>query len=110
MERKDFYLDNFGFFPEFKAGIDLGFVTVTEIGDIKREIAFHGDVVNIASRIQDQCNKLDQKLLISEYPEEQLIDMDGFKILPIGEVKLVGKEKPVKLFTAELDESLLLKN
>lgn len=37
----------FGLVPEFKAGIHGGEITVAEVGDIKREIAFHGDVITL---------------------------------------------------------------
>ncbi len=99
--RESFYLKKFGFAPEFKAGMDMGFVTVAEIGDIKREIAYHGDVLNTASRIQDQCNRLRKELLISENVEEYLVSLNGFKKEMIGEVQLKGKEKQLKIYSIE---------
>jgi adenylate cyclase len=53
--------------PEFKAGVNAGVVTVAEIGDLKREIAYHGDVVNTAARLRSACNEFDKQLLASEY-------------------------------------------
>ena len=47
---KDFYLSHYQVVPEFKGGMDMGLVTVAEIGDIKRDIAYHGNVLNTASR------------------------------------------------------------
>ena len=97
-KRKEFYERNFGTVPVFKAGMDMGIVTVAEIGEIKRDIAYHGDVVNTASRIQDHCNELNQKLLISEHLEKKLTGLNGFSKNYIGEINLRGKEHIVKVY------------
>jgi len=52
----DNYFKNFGVRPEFKAGLHFGKVISAQIGDLKREIAYNGDVLNTASRIQNECN------------------------------------------------------
>ena len=58
LEKKSkYYNSKFGVVPEFKAGVNAGVVTVAEIGSIKREIAYHGDVVNTASRLRSACNE-----------------------------------------------------
>jgi adenylate cyclase len=100
-ERQDFYLRKYNHEPEFKGGMDMGVVTVTEIGDIKREIAYHGDVLNTASRIQDQCKILDKNLLISENVEKNLLKLNGFKKEFIGDVNLRGKVKTLKIYSLD---------
>lgn len=100
-KRKNTYMKKYGFFPVFKAGMDVGTVTVTEIGDIKRDIAYHGDVLNTASRIQSFCNKVNQKLLISEYLEEKIKNLTGFNKALIGEFTLKGKTNIVKIYKIE---------
>jgi adenylate cyclase len=102
-KRKEFYLKRYDTLPEFKGGMDLGVVTVAEIGDIKREIAYHGDVLNTAARIQDQCKVLNKDLLVSEHVEEKLLTLNGFKKEFIGDVNLRGKEKALKIYS--LDEA-----
>ena len=64
--REKRYLDRYGYFPEFKVGIHCGSVMVGEIGKIKREIAFSGDVLNTTSRIQEQCKVYNVEILASE--------------------------------------------
>ena len=59
-------------FLAYKGKIDVG------KGDIKRDIAYHGDVLNTASRIQHQCNKLNKKLLNSKNLESQIQHLNGF--------------------------------
>ena len=60
------YKKKYGKVPEFKVGYHFGNVMVGEIGQIKRDIAFSGDVLNTTSRIQEMCNKLNVNILASE--------------------------------------------
>lgn len=50
-------------FPEFKAGLSLGLVTVAEVGELKTEFAYHGDVLNTAARIEGYCIEFNKPLL-----------------------------------------------
>jgi adenylate cyclase len=99
VKQKDFYMNNYNVVPEFKGGMDMGFVTVAEVGDIKREIAYHGDVLNTAARIQDHCNSLGVKILISEHLEKMLPSVNDFQNKFMGEVKLRGKKDNVKIYS-----------
>ena len=51
-------LKNYGQITEFKVGIHYGKVTLEEIGVVKKDIVFSGDVLNTAARIQSMCNEL----------------------------------------------------
>ena len=77
-------------------------VTVAEVGDIKREIAYHGDVLNTAARIQDKCREYDRDLLISENFGTEIHELNGFNKEFIGEVNLKGKKETVKIYSVEL--------
>ena len=96
--KSSYYKNKYGVVPEFKAGLNLGPVTVAEVGEIKKELAYHGDVLNTAARIQSKCNDFQKKLLVSEqiktHFEEQLTY--GFEFL--GDVILKGKEKSVNIY------------
>jgi adenylate cyclase len=100
--REDFYSGNFDIAPFFKCGIDCGEVTVAEIGEIKREIAYHGDVLNTAARIEKKCTALNKKMIVSEYLEKELPDkLDGFSKELIGNIELKGKKGKINLFSIE---------
>ncbi len=100
--REKFYLDNFNIVPFFKCGIDCGEVTVAEIGEIKREIAYHGDVLNTAARIEKKCTPLNKKMIISEYLEKELpSDLDGFCKELIGEIELKGRQGKINLYSID---------
>jgi adenylate cyclase len=103
-DKKEYFLNTYGVFPEFKAGISLGFVTVAEVGELKTEIAYHGDVLNTASRIQGYCNKLNKQLLASESFTNELGKYKHIEIKPVGEVELRGKEGTSKIYSIEKRE------
>lgn len=75
-----------------------GSVSVTWIGTIKKEVVYHGDVLNTTARIQDECNKYGQYFLISDYMLENL-ELPGYlKSEFVREVQLKGKQDKVKIF------------
>lgn len=105
-KKSDFYISKFGIVPEFKAGIDMGTVTATEIGEIKREIAYHGDVLNTASRIQHLCKKLHQKIIVTEKVSRHLQLGKGFSKKSIGELNLRGKKGVTGLYSIAFSEQI----
>ena len=60
------YLQAYRYQPQFKAGMHAGKVIAGEVGYLKKEIVYHGDTVNTASRIQAECSSLQANLLVSE--------------------------------------------
>ncbi|MBX2843987.1 MAG: adenylate/guanylate cyclase domain-containing protein [Flammeovirgaceae bacterium] len=95
--KKEIYFSKFGVFPVFKAGIEMGEVTVAEVGEIKREIAYHGDVLNTAARIQEKCNEFHHNLLISEHLQKEINGFNHYKTELMGNIQLRGKQNPLKI-------------
>ena len=77
----------------------MGHVVVTEVGDIKREITYHGDSLNTASRIQGMCNELKSQMLIPEGLYQMVKNTHEFNFEDVGSTKLKGKEKEVRLYS-----------
>jgi len=98
-KREQYYRNTYGCMPHFKAGLNSGIVTVTEIGKYKKEIAYHGDTINVAARIQAKCNELHRELLISENLTEQLQDVN-LNFEKIDSIALRGKEQKVLIYAA----------
>jgi len=98
-ERKEHYESNYGFVPQFKAGANLGNITVAEVGDYKRDIAYHGDTINTAARIRSVCNTYGKSFIISENLKRQLEWGNSFTLELLDSTKLTGKEKEVKLYS-----------
>ncbi len=96
--KKDYYEAKYNCLPQFKVGANIGEITVAEVGDIKREIAYHGDTINTASRIQSICNKFGKSFIISEALKSSLEWEENFSTELLDSIALKGKEKEVKLF------------
>ncbi|MBL7791328.1 MAG: adenylate/guanylate cyclase domain-containing protein [Saprospiraceae bacterium] len=96
------YREKYGLVPDFKAGLHCGMVTIGEIGVIKKDIVFSGDVLNTTSRIQDVCNRYDVRILLSKYLLDKLhLPPHSMQFMRVGIIELKGKRQKVELFTIE---------
>ncbi|PIQ48213.1 MAG: guanylate cyclase [Cytophagales bacterium CG12_big_fil_rev_8_21_14_0_65_40_12] len=97
-ERASKYLQNFGVRPHFKAGAHCGCVIAGEIGVIKRDITYSGDVLNTTARIQGMCNELQSNFLISQSLFElHTSNKQLYKFEQKGDISLKGKATPMEL-------------
>jgi len=99
LAKKDYYLKTYGLLPEFKSGLHGGKLMAAEIGFVKKELAYHGDVINTAARIQAECNVHQVNLLLSEslIKDLRLGKHQSSKI--IGDILLKGKQQAIKIYT-----------
>lgn len=100
-KQADKYREKFGLAPAFKAGLHFGKVTTGEIGTLKKEIFFTGDVLNATARIQGLCNTYGVSLLLSGELVENLSLGAGFQARPLGKNELRGRKEGVELYTIE---------
>ncbi len=100
-KKKTHFLKEYQTFPEFKAGIGMGQVTVAEVGELKTEIAYHGDVLNATARIQGLCNQFEKAFLASASLVQALEGNKGFTFECVGEVELRGKAGTHKVYSCE---------
>lgn len=91
----------YGLFPEYKAGIHTGLVTVGQVGIIKKDLVMSGDAINTAARIRSACTDMNQKFLISKEVMD-LLDMKEWQALPLGAIELKGKNQGVELFALNI--------
>jgi adenylate cyclase len=92
------YNSKFGLLPGFKAGLHYGTVTAGEIGSLKKEIIFTGDVLNTSARIQSLCNQFGADLLVSEDLVKVLDLPASYLMTSVGETLLKGRVKPMELY------------
>lgn len=100
-QREDYYLSNYDSLPMFKAGAHTGKVTAVEIGEVKRDIAYHGDTLNTAARIQSVCNDYDKSFLISEDLMKKLETHQKMSAQPMGRVLLKGKSSEIGIYAVD---------
>ncbi|MEJ1237106.1 adenylate/guanylate cyclase domain-containing protein [Chryseolinea sp. T2] len=89
------YVNRYGVVPSFKAGLHYGRVIAGEVGTVKREITYSGDVLNTAARIMSMCTRLNTDLLLSS----ELASILGgrYEFHTHGAFALKGKEREVTL-------------
>ncbi len=99
--KADYYNQKYGTVPQFKAGLHGGKLMVAEVGVVKKEIAYHGDVINTSARIQAECNKYEVPILISEELLEKIQNKTKLVSKFLGDVLLKGKNESVSIYTLE---------
>lgn len=100
-QRAAHYKANYGIEPVFKAGFHYGPVTTGEVGSVKRERIFSGDVVNTAARIQNTCNDHGVDNLLSDELLQVLRLPANYQVREIGSIELKGKKQPTRLWTID---------
>ncbi|PWV51924.1 adenylate/guanylate cyclase domain-containing protein [Chitinophaga sp. S165] len=91
------YIRQYGLAPSFKAGIHCGKVVAGEVGIIKRDITYSGDVLNTTSRIQDMCKEFNEEVIVSGDLAACLRLADNFAAQTLGSIKLKGKQQEMLL-------------
>ncbi|MEM7180173.1 MAG: adenylate/guanylate cyclase domain-containing protein [Spirochaetota bacterium] len=104
--RKEFYQEHFGLFPRFRAAVHAGSVITGEMGELKKEIVYLGDVLNTTARVTELCRTLKQTVLVTQ----EVLDMTQYKDLSsstglyledMGEHELRGKEGQVRVYAVD---------
>ena len=96
-KREEKYLRQYGVIPSFKAGIHCGKVIAGEVGIIKRDITYSGDVLNTTSRILNKCGEFNEEIIASAELLSEVSFIKDYITRPLGAIKLKGKEKEVLL-------------
>ncbi|WP_046746203.1 adenylate/guanylate cyclase domain-containing protein [Kordia zhangzhouensis] len=100
LSRSQHYHDKYGLLPVFKAGIHGGALMVAEVGSVKKELAYHGDVINTTARIQAECNTYNANVLISEnLLAEMSLSEEKYFTKKIDDLLLKGKAKTINIYS-----------
>lgn len=92
------YLSTYGIAPAFKAAFHCGEVICGEIGEVKSEIVFHGDVMNTTARLERLCSDQNERVLISSAFHGHLSPSLQNNFESAGELKLRGKDKAIQVY------------
>jgi adenylate cyclase len=95
--KKEKYLNRYGLVPAFKAGIHSGRVVAGEIGIIKRDITYSGDVLNTTARILNKCSEFKEEIIASSVLLAELKNPKSYITRTLGAIKLKGKNREVIL-------------
>ena len=92
------YEREFGVVPRFRGGLHGGTVTGGELGDLRQQIVFVGDILNTAARLEEYAKRADLDLVVSGALLERLTLPAGVEATRCGELALRGKEAPVAAY------------
>jgi adenylate cyclase len=100
------YESDFGVVPRFRAGLHGGTVTAGELGDLRQQIVFVGDILNTAARLQEYAKRTGRDLVVSGALLERIDLPLGIASARCGELELRGKEARVAAYGLSVASSL----
>jgi len=92
---RETYLARFGVVPAFRASLHYGEIVAGEIGDVRREIAYVGDTLNVAARLLDAAKELGRDVLVSNDLLAQAALPAGLKIEKLPTLSVRGHTQPL---------------
>jgi class 3 adenylate cyclase len=92
------YESEFGVVPRFRGGLHGGAVTAGELGDLRQQIVFVGDILNTAARLEEYAKRSGLDLVVSGALLERLTLPPGVETTRCGELALRGKDAPVAAY------------
>jgi adenylate cyclase len=95
--RAEEYKAKFGSVPKFKAAISSGSVSVSLVGK-KKNLAYHGDVLNTTARLLGQCKKYKTELLVTEFYSRMIKINASQELKFVGSLQLRGKENFTNIY------------
>jgi adenylate cyclase len=93
------YTAAFGAVPRFRGGLHGGIVTAGEIGDLRQQIVFVGDILNTAARLEEYAKRTGVDLVISGPLLHRLTLPRGVMATPCGDLEIRGKAARVTAFS-----------
>jgi class 3 adenylate cyclase len=92
------YRAEFALVPDFRAGMHAGPVVVSECGNSHRQVAYFGDTMNVAARLQGLCKERERDLLVSGELLRLSDPASDLVIEDLGPTQLRGRAAPVEVF------------
>src|SRR6266481_5908177 len=93
------YEHDFGVVPRFRGGLHGGTVTAGELGDLRQQIVFVGDILNTAARLEEYAKRSGVDLVASGSLLGQLKVPSGVEVRHCGELELRGKGERVDAYS-----------
>jgi adenylate cyclase len=97
-EASPWFEATFGVTPAVRGALHAGPVVLGEVGVYRRSIVFHGDVMNVTSRIEQATRELDSRFLASGRALDFLDGLDAYAIQDRGRRQLRGRHAPLQIF------------
>ena len=99
-EASDFERE-YGTVPRLRAALHAGPVIAGEVGERKREIVFHGDVMNTAARLEQAARDLDRQFVLSAEALGRMRGAERYVLEDLGARALRGRAGSIHLYAVE---------
>jgi class 3 adenylate cyclase len=93
----ELYRRRFGVVPDFRAALHCGEIVTGEIGDLRREIAYIGDTLNVAARLLEATKALGHDVLVSAELLKQIKLPSGITAVPLPVLSVRGRAAPLEI-------------
>jgi len=98
----EYYHSKYGLLPKPKCAVHAGSAVRAEIGEVKSEISFFGDVVNTTSRILHEAVTDQTDILISQSVMDLIQLPIHYQVSDQGDFSLKGKHRKIHLYSLQL--------
>ncbi len=95
------YLAKYGAVPSFRASIHYGEIVAGEIGDVRREIAYVGDTLNVAARLLEAAKDLGHDVLVSDDLLAHTTLPAGLRTIELPVLTVRGRAAPLGISALE---------
>jgi adenylate cyclase len=89
---------DFGMVPRLRAALHAGPVIAGEVGQSRRAIVYHGDVMNTTSRLEGAARDLERQFLASAEALTRLDGVGGYGIEDLGSQRLRGRAADIRVY------------
>ena len=100
----DRFVERFGVRAELRAALHLGEVIAGEVGQVRRAIVFHGDVMNTTGRLEQATRDLGCFFIASAQALAAVGPRDGIRTRDLGALALRGRVEPIHAFSVEASD------
>ena len=98
---KDLFRAQFAAEPGLRAAVHLGEVIAGEVGEVRRAIVYHGDVMNTASRLEQATRDLGCRFIASADAVAALEATEDIQLKDLGALSLRGRKEPIRAWAVE---------
>jgi adenylate cyclase len=104
------FVQRFGVQPELRAALHLGEVIAGEVGQVRRAIVFHGDVMNTTGRLEQATREVGCFFIASAEALASLGPPPEIRTHDLGALALRGRVEPIHAFCVEHSDRSALKS
>lgn len=96
-QKQSYFQKHYGYQPHFKGALHAGIVLAAEIGHIKKDIVYSGDVLNSTARMESLCHQFNADLLVSKSLFNLLDRKHEIIYEDLGAISIKGKDEKIEL-------------